>query len=237
MDEPATADARQQMMSWLLGEEANKAARAELRRYGLDLYDPTDLLNDVAVRVLQLDPHLPIDNPTGYARRAVTNRARDLLSADKVRRRHLTAPIGKDGDDDRDVTDDVPDPGALDPAVVAAVDAAEDDLRRALQLALDAQRAWVAAAAMATLTLTLHLAVARPDGAPEPAVGTPGQADRWAALWLAGERSAFADPSNATGGKNAEDQAMRKARSRKLKEVDALLVQMASAVLGGLPRG
>jgi DNA-directed RNA polymerase specialized sigma24 family protein len=230
MDEAVMADARQRMVTWLLSDEAGKAARAELRRYGLDLYDPTDLLNDVALRVLQLDASTVVDNPVGYVRRAVTNRARDLLGAAKVRARHTAVlPHPQDEEDEGDPLRELADPAALDPSVLAAVGVVETLLRRRLQLAITATRAWVAAAAMSTLTLRLHGDVARPEGAPAPAAGSADQADRWAALWLAGQPSAFPGED----GTDAETAAMRKARSRKLQEVDALLTATAAEVLGG----
>lgn len=218
MDQQAT-DARTQMVEWLLAGEARQAAKAELRRYGLDTYDASDLLNDVVLSVLQADLDAVVTNPVGYARRALTNRARDLLGADKARRRlvdHL--PSHDDGPVD-EVVLDIEDPVALDPQLFATALAIEDDLRRRLHLALARTRTWTVAAALTTLTLRLHDDVAVPDGAPAPEVGHRDKADRWAALWLAGEHGAFPDPA---AGRFDGD-AMRKARSRKLNAVDALL--------------
>lgn len=215
-------DQRQVMVEWLLADEARKAARAELRRYGLDGYDPSDLLNDVVVSVLQADVDAAVTNPIGYVRRALTNRARDLLGADKVRRRRLVEPTPR-GDDDHDGLAEVEDPAALDPQLLAAAGAVEADLRRRLHLALARTKTWTVAAALTTLTLRLHDDVAVPDGAPAPEVGHRDKADRWAALWLAGETAAFPD----AGAGRREDDAMRKARSRKLHAVDALLRDVA----------
>jgi DNA-directed RNA polymerase specialized sigma24 family protein len=212
---------RRQMVDWLLGREARLAARAELRRYGLDAYDPDDLVNDVVVRLLQAELDGGVDHPVAYARRALTNRARDLLGADRVRRRRADAPPTRDDGDDAAAVVDVEDPAALDPGLVASARAVETDLRRRLQLALVRTRTWVVAAALSTLTLRLHDDVAVPEGVPAPEVGSRDKADRWAALWLAGERSAFA------GSGAVETMAIRKARSRKLKDVDALLREVA----------
>ena len=224
MDRQAT-DARTQMVEWLLAAEARQAAKAELRRYGLDTYDPSDLLNDVVVSVLQADVDTVVTNPVGYARRALTNRARDLLGADKVRRRRLVdhPPPHDDDGPVHDLSLDIEDPAALDPQVLASALGIESDLRRRLHLALARTKTWTVAAALTTLTLRLHDDVAVPDGAPAPEVGHRDKADRWAALWLAGEHTAFPDP--AAG--RADSDAMRKARSRKLHAVDALLRDVA----------
>jgi DNA-directed RNA polymerase specialized sigma24 family protein len=218
MDE---AGARRAMVDWLLGAEARVAAQAELRRYGLDAYDPGDLVNDVVVSVLQAGFDGGVDNPVGYVRRALTNRARDLLGADRVRRRRLAPTPRNDEGDDRDALLDLEDPGAFDPQVLAAARAVETDLRRRLHLALARTKTWVVAAALTTLTLRLHDDVAVPDGVPVPDVGHRDKADRWAALWLAGEHGAFA------GDGGPETVATRKARSRKLNDVDALLREVA----------
>ena len=226
----AIADARTQMVNWLLDTEARQAAKAELRRSGLDTYDPSDLLNDVVVSVLQANFDAVVDNPIGYARRALTNRARDLLGADMVRRRRLAdhPPTVGDEDDELDPLVQLEDPAALDPQLLAAARAVEDELRRRLHLVLARTKPWTVAAALTTLTLRLHDDVAVPDEAPVPEVGHRDKADRWAALWLAGERGAF---PGADG--RSEDAAMRKARSRKLQDVDALLRHVAGVVLGG----
>lgn len=231
MDEPAAvAEARRVMMHWLGAPEARRAAAAELRRYGLDVYDPVDLVNDVAVSVLQADFDEPVDNPVGYARRALTNRARDLLRHEKVERGRV-APHPADDGDEGGHTDPLlrlEDPGAPDPLGVVAAQAAESDLRWHLQRSLVGTKAWMVAAALTTLTLRLHDDVAVPDGAPVPEVGHRDKADRWAALWLAGEDDAFPDPASGRG----ETDAMRQARSRKLRAVDALLRAVAADVLG-----
>ncbi len=233
MDESVTVDdARRQMVDWLLATEARQAAKAELRRYGIDSYDPGDLINDVVVRVLQADFDVAAANPIAYARRALTNRARDLLSGDRVRRRrHVSPTVLSDDGDERDPLAVLEDPIASDPSVLAVATAVEADLRRRLQVALALTKTWVVAAALTTLTLRLHDDVAVPEDVPTPEVGHRDQADRWAALWLAGEVSAFPDADR----RRRDDAAMRQARSRRLREVDALLHHAFEAVRGGGP--
>lgn len=75
----------------------------------------------------------------------------------------------------------------------------------------------------------MHRDVAVPDDAPRPGSGSAAQADRWVALWLAGEGSVF--PAGDEG--RVDGPALRKARSRRLQEVDDLLRDAAGAVFGG----
>lgn len=221
-EQVAIDGARDRMVAWLLDAEAAKAAKAELRRFGLDFYDASDLINDVVVSVLQADFDVAADNPVAYVRRALTNRARDLLRADGVRGRRLAdVRVTEDGTGEQhDPLAQMADPAALDPSMLTAARAAENELHRHLQLALARTKVWIVAAALTTITLRLHDDVAVPDGAPQPEVGHRDKGDRWAALWLAGEVAAFPD---AAGGE-PETAAMRKARSRKLQDVDALLL-------------
>jgi hypothetical protein len=142
-------------------------------------------------------------------------KATDLLRGELVRRPHQSAPR-----DDDEPLPDLVDPADLSPADAAVLATLEDGIRRGLHVALAQAKAWTVAAALSTLTLVVHPDVAVPNGAPE--------ADRWAALWLAGERDAFPD-----GADRPDDAARRQARSRKLRAVDALLRQVAGAVLGG----
>jgi len=235
MDERRTV-----MLRYLESEDARAAARTELRRRGLDLLDPADLVHDVAVRVLRADLPDDLANPVAYVRRAITFRAADVLRGERVRR-DLAAPSPADHGGDHgggapgDTLVDVADPDAVDPAVEAATAAIEDGLRRTLHLRLAVARTkiWAVAAALTTLTLRVHRDVAVPADAPLPDGGSPAQADRWVALWLAGEHAVFPD---AAAGR-ADDPARRKARSRRLQEVDDLLRDVALAVLGGADRG
>lgn len=219
---------RQEMVAWLLGADARAAAVHELRRLGLEGYDPDDLVNDVYLRIVRADLVERPGNPQGYARRVMQNQALDLLRGDRVRTRHLVAPIAPDDEDERDPLADVADPDGLDPAVAAAAVAGEDAMRRGLHLSLGNGRTkvWAAAAALTTLTLRAHPEVALPEGVPEPDVGTTAQGDRWAALWLAGEVHVFGDGP-----------AMRRARSRRLQEVEELLRHVAGTVFGSGVRG
>jgi hypothetical protein len=215
--------ARTEMVAWLQGDEALAAARSDLRRQGLDLYDPRDVVHDVIVRILRA-AEVPIDNPVGYARRSIQRRVTDLLRGDLVRDRHH-APPSRPLDDDEDGPD-VADPSPLaSPADVAAAKAMEDAVRRALHVALATAHAWLVSASLGTLTLRLHPDVAVPAAAPVP---DNGDADAWAALWLAGETAAFPD---AAAGR-PDSPAVRKARSRRLQEVDRLLRTAAADVLG-----
>lgn len=233
MDERTTV-----MLRYLASDDAHAAAGAELRRRGLDLLDPADLVHDVAVRVLRADLPDDLANPVAYVRRALTFRAADVLRGERVRREHLAPWPTTPGDDDGGPVDaalDVADPEAVDPAGEAAAVAAEDGVRRALHLRLAVARAkvWAVAAALTTLTLRVHRDVAVPADAPFPDGGSSAQADRWAALWLAGEEGVFPDLREG----RADDAARRKARSRRLQEVDDLLRDVAAAVLGGASRG
>jgi DNA-directed RNA polymerase specialized sigma24 family protein len=231
--------ARTEMVAWLQGDEALTAARSDLRRQGLDVYDPADVVHDVIVRILRTAAdEAPIENAVGYARRAIQRRVTDLLRSDLIRDRHR-APVIRPTDehptgDPLDAAAPAPDPSPLaSPADVAAVRAMEDAVRRALQLALATTRAWIVSASLGTLTLRVHPDVVIPDAAPVP---ENGDADAWAALWLAGETAAFPDPA----GGRPDGPAVRKARSRRLQEVDRLLRTAAADALGleeGVGRG
>lgn len=213
------------MVAWLGTDDARAAGHAELHRYGLDRYDVDDLLHDVAVRVLraELPPH--VANPVGYARRAVARRASDLLRGDLVRDRHRAfTPIYDDDDNGADPVEGVGAPTSVADDVVAT--ALEDAIRRGLARSLASTKTWTVAAALNTLTLRVHPDVALPDERPRPDVLDADKADRWAALWLAGEADAFAA---------GDGPAARKARSRKLQAVDELLRAVATSV--GLAAG
>lgn len=212
-----------QIVAWLASADARAAARHELGRLGLDLYDPDDLLHDVAVRLLRAD--LPaLDRPIAYARRSVQRRALDLLRGERVRPR-----AAADGDPDETAT--IADDGDA-PADLAAAGAAEDAIRRALFAVLGRAKTWTVAAALSTLTLRMHRSVQLPAAAPRPETDEPDKADRWAALWLAGETDVF--PDIAAG--RADTPAVRQARSRKLRAVDELLRSVAAPIVGA-PRG
>jgi hypothetical protein len=160
----------------------------------------------------------------------------DLLRGERVHRRHRVEPAPRDEAAD-DALLDLPDGDLVDPGVEAALASAEDDLRRGLhrRLAVAGVKVWAVAAALTTLTLRVHRDVAIPDDTPEPDVGSPAKADRWAALWLAGEHDVFPDG----GAGRVDGAALRKARSRKLQEVERLLLDVAAAVLDidGASRG
>ena len=197
-------DPRDALVAWLWTDEASRAARAELHRFGLDLYDAADLLNDVAVRLLTADITTTIDNPAGYVRRSMRLRAIDLLRGEQVRT-HESLP---------DTFDEADDDAGADVAEVAIASQVEDAVRRSLFVALTRAKAWMVAAALNTLTLRMHPEVAVPPEAPD-------HAETWSALWLAGERGCFGD-----------DAAARQARSRKLRAVEGLLIEVAEAVVG-----
>jgi hypothetical protein len=121
---------------------------------------------------------------------------------------------------------DAADPSPLaSPADIAAATAMEDAVRRALHVALATAHAWLVSASLGTLTLRIHPDVAVPVAAPVP---DNGDADAWAALWLAGETSAFPDPDAG----RPDSPAVRKARSRRLQQVDHLLRTAAADALG-----
>ena len=226
MTDPARHDtqqtpdpARLAMLSWLMTPDARSAAASELHGLGLSFYDPDDLLNDVAVRLLRSGT-VP-DNPVAYARRAVTTRAIDLLRGERVRR-DRTTPLLLD-DEPIDLAD-----GDAGPSDVVALSSAEDGLRRQLHVVLAAtSKVWAVAAALTTLTLRLHRDVALPEDAPRPDADDEDKADRWAALWLAGETDVFPSPGE------PDDPARRQARSRKLREVSRLLQELATRTFGG----
>lgn len=212
-----TGTQQSQIVAWLASADARAAARHELGRLGLDLYDPDDLLHDVAVRLLRAD--LPaLDRPIAYARRSVQRRALDLLRGERVR------PV-TDGEPDETAT--IADPGDA-PADLAAAGAAEDAIRRALFALLGRAKTWTVAAALSTLTLRLYRSVPLPAAAPRPETDEPDKADRWAALWLAGETDVF--PDLAAG--RADTPAVRQARSRKLRAIDDLLRSVAAPIVG-----
>lgn len=224
-DGTALDGSRLAMLSWLMSADARSAAASELHGLGLSFYDPDDLLNDVAVRLFQ-SMTVP-DNPVAYARRAVTTRAIDLLRGERVRR-DRTAPLLLDDDEVRTVPDLADDDAG--PSDVVALAAAEDGIRRRLHVVLaGTAKVWTVAAALTTLTLRVHRDVALPDAAPRPTGDDEGKADRWAALWLAGETDVFPDPE---AGRH-DDPARRQARSRKLRDVSQLLHEMAASILGG----
>jgi DNA-directed RNA polymerase specialized sigma24 family protein len=216
------------MVAWLGTDDARAAARADLRRYGLDWYDTDDLLHDVAVRLLRADLPDRIENAVGYARRAVQLRANDVLRGDLVRDRHRAfVPVYDDEPDGADPTADLADPAAAAADDVIA-NATEDAIRRALAMTLATTKAWIVAAALNTLTIRVHPDVPLPDDAPKPDIDDADKADRWAALWLAGEADVFA----------ADDgPAVRKARSRKLQAVDRHLRAVANSIGLGIGLG
>ena len=211
VDVVALDDRHAAMLAWLSSDDARSAARADLRRHGLDRYEPEDLLHDVAVRLLRATLPEVVANPVAYARRAVQLRSTDLLRGDRLRAAEPLDDLPVEPAGDREDLDDV---------VVAA--STEDAIRRALHAALVRTKAWAVAAALGTLTLRLHPDVQVPPAAPRPEADTADgdKADRWAALWLAGETDAFADGA-----------AARQARSRKLREVERLLRTVAASVL------
>lgn len=218
MENTGTQHQRDQIVAWLASADARAAARHELRRLGLDVYDPDDLLHDVAVRLLRAD--LPaLDRPVAYARRSVQRRALDLLRGERVRRHHDEGALEEPAT--------IADAGAT-PAELAAAGAAEDAIRRALFAALGRAKAWTVAAALSTLTLRMHRSVPLPAAAPRPETDEPDKADRWAALWLAGETDVFPD----AGTGRTDSPAIRQARSRKLRAVDELLRSVAGPILG-----
>ena len=208
-------DVRLRMVAWLATDDARAAARAELRRQGLDRYEPLDLLHDVAVRLLGADLPALVANPVGYARRSLRFSAIDLLRGDRPTVQLPPFEAGADIDGDVVVR-------AESPSSAAVAAALEDALRRALALTLAGTPTWTVAAALSTLTLSTHPDVQLPHDVPHPGgSASEAQADRWAALWLAGEVDVFADGP-----------AARQARSRKLRAVDRLLQSVAAAVLG-----
>ena len=227
---PTDGDVRWRLVAWLQTDDARSAARADLHRLGLDVYEPDDLLNDVAVALLRAQLPTDLDNPVGYARRSLQRRATDLLRGELTRRDHQVVARPHDGEDDGrrpSDADDRADDAAPTPDDVAVLAASEDGIRRALFAALGATRTWTVSAALSTLTLLVHPDVALPDDAPTPGTGLESANDRWAALWLAGERDAFPDDDH------PDTPARRKARSRKLNDVVQLLQRVAAAVLGG----
>lgn len=143
---------RSRMLRYLVSDDARAAARAELRRRGLDVHDPDDLLHDVALRVLRAELPDDLVNPVAYARRALTYRATDLLRGERVRSRHeepWARPSGDEDDEPGDPLAAAVEPDAVDPGVEAAAGAVEDALRRALhlRLALARTKVWAVAAA------------------------------------------------------------------------------------------
>ncbi len=230
MTESIALDAQQlELLAWLHTADARAAARSDLHRMGLEWHDPEDLLHDVAVRLLRARLPEHIDNPVAYARRSIQLRATDLLRGDQVRDRHTaTVPAHHDERDD-DPRLYRPDPVAPAPDEVALARAAEDGIRHALHLALVTTKAWAVAAALNTLTLRLHQDVQLPEEVPHPDAVDEDKADRWAALWLAGEAELFPDPHAG----RIDGAAVRKARSRKLQEVERLLRSVAASVMEG----
>jgi len=224
--DPAQVEAAlDKMTTWLMTADARAAAGRELHRLGLGFYDPDDLLSDVAVRLLSAQLTGARDNPVGYARRALANRAIDLLRGQRAKPVVPFPTVGGDdnGDDVHEV--DHPDHGAL-PDDLAVGHEAERSMRRGLLLHLSrvkAKKVWSVAAAVTTLTLSLHRDVELPADAPQPDGGSEIQADRWAALWLAGEGHHF---PTSTGRK--ETNAIRKSRSRALDAIDAVLHKVAT---------
>ena len=216
--------ARAAMVAWLRTADARAAAGSELHRLGIAFYDTDDLLQDVAVKVLQATT--APDDPVAYARRSLRNQSIDLLRGERVHRARNT-PLFADDEDGPMIQ--VPTGDAL-PSDVTAVAELEDGIRRGLSAALAgaAARTWTIAAALTTLTLRIHRDVALPNAVPRPDVDDEAKADRWAALWLAGERDVFPDAAAA----QVDDAARRQARSRKLREVSRLLALLGAPAWG-----
>ena len=200
-----------EMFAWLASDDARAAAATELHRRALPVALVDDVLNTVAIAVAAADLD-DVENPVAYARRVVTIKTIDLLRG-RIRVRSREEPL----DDGAEIAQ----PDAVSATVVAAE--LEDAVRLALHRLLVARRPWVAAAGLTALTLAAHPDVALPRFVPTPDGAAAGQADRWAALWLAGERHCFPD------GDVEEDAAMRQRRSRALRAIEAVLHDAASA--------
>ncbi|HVM08344.1 MAG TPA: hypothetical protein VM345_07780 [Acidimicrobiales bacterium] len=214
-----------QMYAWLADDEARAAAAAELHRRALPVVLVDDVLGAAALAVASLEPAslAGIDNPIGYVRRVVTTKAIDLLRG-RIRTQTHERELHPWDEDDDDAGLDLPAPGAASVADDVVAGETEDALRVALHRLLARRRPWIAAAGMTALTLAVHRDVALPRAVPSPEGAAPGQADRWAALWLAGERHCFATQSR------AEDAAMRQRRSRALRAIDEILLEAAHAI-------
>ena len=215
-------DASTAALRWLATADARAAAVYEVTARSLPKEMADDLLSLVAVALAQrfASPSAAeIDDPVAYARRSLTMRAIDLQRG-AIRDRHNRTPWPVDAEGEPvDVHDSV----ALPIELGHEIDTAILAVRRAVAAQLSNARPWAGAAAMTVLTLTVHRDVPVPPGVPTPDANDDLQLIRWAALYLAGQRTCFP-----TDG-NAEDDAMRKRRSRALRAVDDVLVTATAA--------
>jgi hypothetical protein len=181
--------------------------RRTLAARGLPHALADDLRQEVFVAVLAYGGR--IDNPIGFATRALRFRATDQLRA---RRRSplVTLPAYEEGvAEPADPAD--PADGPDGPAVLDAVDGAVvDRVRRGLASA-DPVRA--RSAALTAITVADE-APQLPADCPVPGQGASAvDAPWWVGVWFAGGADLFADGTSAT----------RKARSRRIAEARALL--------------
>ena len=212
------------MFSWLASDDARAAAAAELHRRALPVALVDDVLGAAAVAVgaaAGSGALAEVTNPVAYARRVVTTKTIDVLRGRIRERAHETE---LDGDLD------LPD-GDGDAIADLAAGEIEDRMRMTLHPLLAGRRPWAAAAALTGLTLALHRDVAVPRRVPAPDAASAADADRWAALWLAGVRDCF--PSE----ESPDDAAMRQRRSRALRAVDAVLREAAASIGLGVSGG
>ncbi len=205
---------RRLMLDWLLSADAKAAAGAELTRRGLTYYDGDELISETYLKLARTALATVPDKPVAYARTALANAALDLLRA-----RRPASPTDFD-----DEATHVAAPHHLEPDNIVELTNHQDDIRRSLHASLASTKSWIVAAALNAVTLAAHPDVQLPARVPRPADPSDGQADLWAALWLAGERHVFASKAD------PDDSAKRRqARSRALKKVTQLLISAARA--------
>jgi hypothetical protein len=203
------------VVRWFDSDEGRAAVHKTLAARGLPSTLASDLRQEVYVALLAYGGE--IDNPIGFATRALRFRATDLLRA---RRRSLvvTLPAYEDGVAETVEPADPAD-GPDGPALLDAVDGAlVDHVRRVLA---DAEPVRARSAALTAVTVADE-APQLPGDCPVPGQGAvAADAAWWAGVWFAGGADLFADGSSAT----------RKARSRRIAEARALLAAAhASAV-------
>ncbi len=210
---PASGD---DVLDWLLGDEARTVARRRLVRSGLEASADhvDDVLGDAAIAVcrrMQSPGRLVVDTPAAYGTVVIRNvvgsvvRGRDPLpvgsEAELVELVAVDPGTHSDGHDEHDRW-------------------FEDDVRVAVEHV--GGTAVLTSAALALLTFSIH-PDSEPPGAPAPRAGARAdQARCWPALWLAGERAIFPE-RGVDGAADTDSAATRRTRARRISSVQSLL--------------
>ncbi len=209
------------VLEWLDSSAAGGQARQHLCSYGLrGFYEPDDLLSITRanlLRSLRCGPLPPGRNPVAYARRALRNAAKDLVS--NARSHRLWDEVPMDGEQ-RELAPPTPQAG---PETISLWNELLDCLLRWLESCGEDAR--YRSAATQYLSFVVDPGRTCPAGFPTE---TPrGREAMWYALWNAGLRRCI--PTSPTG----DSPTVRQSRSRAIARVDGLVYGAYDACTGG----